>query len=154
MANSEARCAVARAMRVIGERWAILILREAFYGHTRFDDFEREIGLASNILSARLKKLVDAGLLERRGSAKRPTYHLTDSGAAFFPAYVALKSWADDWFLAGEEPMVRMYDSVSGAEIKARPVARDDGSLIQYGDVSFVRRIVDKPSQTESMDED
>ena len=59
------RCPVARSMAVLGERWAMLVLREAFYGTTRFDEFERHLGIAPNILSARLKDLAEHGLLEK-----------------------------------------------------------------------------------------
>ncbi|WER50338.1 helix-turn-helix domain-containing protein [Cupriavidus sp. WKF15] len=96
---AERRCSVAEATRVVGDRWAILVMREAFYGRSRFEEFERSLGVASNVLSGRLKSLVGAGLLERRASveAKRPSYHLTEKGRAFFPVYLALKCWADDW---------------------------------------------------------
>src|SRR5690554_5183193 len=101
------RCPVARSMAVLGERWAILVLREAFYGARRFEEFERHLGIAPNILSARLRSLVEHGLLERvprrgagagAGAGKgRHEYRLTEKGRDFFPAYLALKRWGDRW---------------------------------------------------------
>ncbi len=119
-------------MRVLGERWSILILREAFYGATRFDEFQKRLGVAPNILSARLKTLAEHGVLEKRSAAvgKRYTYHLTEKGQAFLPAYVALKGWADAWMLEGALPAARLFDATTGQEIRAAPLLRADGTPI------------------------
>ena len=86
------RCPVARAMAVLGERWTILILREAFAGTTRFDEFERNLGIAPNILVARLSGLVEHGLLEKAAAeGGRHDYRLTEKGRDAFPLYLALK---------------------------------------------------------------
>ena len=74
------RCPVARAMAVLGERWTILVLREAFAGTTRFDAFERNLGIAPNILSTRLSALVEHGILERVPDGGRHAYRLTERG--------------------------------------------------------------------------
>ena len=82
LANKE--CSMARAMAVVGDRWSILILREAYYGVKRFDEFEYYVGIAPNILSARLKKFIDAGIMTRRPlpeHAGRFEYVLTEMGA-------------------------------------------------------------------------
>src|SRR3954454_20529976 len=89
------RCPVARSMAVLGERWAMLVLREAFYGATRFDEFERHLGIAPNILSARLRDLTEHGLVEKVPLAEggaRHGYRLTEKGRDFFPAYLAVKA--------------------------------------------------------------
>lgn len=96
------RCPVARSMAVLGERWAILILREAFYGVTRFDEFERTLGIAPNILAARLRGLVEHGVLRKVAvEGGRPggryEYRLTDKGRDIYPAFLALKQWGDRW---------------------------------------------------------
>jgi DNA-binding HxlR family transcriptional regulator len=95
-------CPVAAALEVVGTRSALLILREAFYGITRFDDFTRLVGLSDASTAARLSELVGAGLLERRpykeeGRRTRMGYHLTEMGADFFPAFVALMQWGSRW---------------------------------------------------------
>ena len=91
-------CSVARTLEIIGERWTFLVLREAFLGVRRFVEFQRNIGVARNILSARLRKLVEHGILERRQYEHRPPrfeYRLTERGLDLYPAIVALMQWGD-----------------------------------------------------------
>src|SRR5215218_9699954 len=98
-------CSIARALEVIGERWTILILRDAFLGIRRFDDFQRSLGIARNVLNARLQRLIDAGVLERRLYQERPLryeYRLTQRGRDLWPALVSLMQWGDR-HLAGEQ---------------------------------------------------
>jgi DNA-binding HxlR family transcriptional regulator len=122
-------CPVARSMAVLGERWAILILREAFYGATRFDAFERHLGIAPNILAARLRDLVAHGMLTR-GEGPRPEYRLTEKGRDFFPAYLALKRWSDRWMAPPEGPVVVIEDRATGEEVTAPlPCGRDGRPL-------------------------
>src|SRR5437588_5419709 len=94
------RCTIAKALEVIPTRSAFLILREAFYGTSRFDDFAERVGISAPVAAARLKELVDHGLLEREdyrepGQRTRQRYRLTDKGADLFPALVALMRWGD-----------------------------------------------------------
>ncbi|MBP0447092.1 helix-turn-helix transcriptional regulator [Roseomonas sp. SSH11] len=119
-------CPIARSMEVLGERWAILVMREAFYGTTRFDDFARHLGIASNILSARLAKLVEHGMLERVPEGARHAYRLTEKGRDFFPAFLALKRWSDRW-MAPNGPVVRVVDRVTGEEVSSPPPLGGDG---------------------------
>jgi DNA-binding HxlR family transcriptional regulator len=132
---AEQQCSVAEVTRVLGDRWAILIMREAFYGRTRFDEFEKLLGMAPNILSSRLKALLGCGVLERRpcASGKRQSYLLTEKGRAFFPVYIALKSWADEWSGGGES--TRLYDAKTGQAIQSAPLVRADGSEISCEDL-------------------
>jgi DNA-binding HxlR family transcriptional regulator len=127
-------CPVARSMAVLGERWAILVLREAFYGTTRFDDFQRHLGIAPNILSARLRGLVAHGLLER-GEGPRAEYRLTEKGRDFFPAYLALKRWADRWMAPPEGPVVVLRERATGEEVTAPPPLGRDGRPLGPEDV-------------------
>jgi DNA-binding HxlR family transcriptional regulator len=125
------RCPVARAMAVLGERWAILVLREAFYGTTRFDAFERNLGIAPNILSARLRALAEHGLLERvAGPGARHEYRLTAKGSDFFPAYVALKQWADRWMGGPEGQLVVLAEAATGREVTPPPLLGQDGRAL------------------------
>jgi DNA-binding HxlR family transcriptional regulator len=92
-------CSLGRAMDILGERWTFLILRESFYGVRRFSDMQRNLGIARNILSARLQSLVRNGILERRRYQEEPErfeYRLTDMGRGLYPAIVALMRWGDD----------------------------------------------------------
>src|SRR6266478_4465159 len=91
-------CSIGRALDVLGEKWTLLVLREAFYGVRRFDDFARALGSGRGVLSARLKILVEANVLERReyrepSRRARAEYSLTDKGRDLFPAIMALSQW-------------------------------------------------------------
>ncbi|CAA9262420.1 MAG: Transcriptional regulator, HxlR family [uncultured Acidimicrobiales bacterium] len=102
--DQELGCSIASTLEVIGDRWSILILRDAFRGVRRFDDIQRDLGIARNILTDRLQKLVDNEVLERRLYQSRPAryeYRLTPRGVDLSPALVALMHWGDR-HLAGE----------------------------------------------------
>jgi DNA-binding HxlR family transcriptional regulator len=90
-------CAIADALEVIGERWSLLIVREQFWGNHRFSDIQRATGAPRDILAARLRRLVDAGILEKRAYSERPPraeYHLTAAGRALSPVLMAIQEWA------------------------------------------------------------
>jgi DNA-binding HxlR family transcriptional regulator len=96
------RCTIAGALDVLGTRSAFLILREAFYGTTRFDDFAERAGISEPVAATRLRELVGEGLLEREdyrdpGQRTRQSYKLTEKGADLFPVLVALMQWGDRW---------------------------------------------------------
>src|SRR5437764_10642951 len=96
------RCTIARTLEVISTRSAFLILREAFYGTTRFDDFAERVGISEPVAAARLRELVDEGLLEREdyrepGQRTRQRYRLTEKGVDLFPALAALMQWGNRW---------------------------------------------------------
>ncbi len=96
------RCPIAKSLAVVSTRSAFLILREAFYGTTRFDDFADRVGISEPVTAARLRELVEQGLLEREdyrdpGQRTRQRYRLTPKGADLFPALVALMEWGNRW---------------------------------------------------------
>ena len=104
-------CSIDRAMQVVGTRSAMLLLREAVYGTTRFDDFSSRVGISDAVASARLRELVDAGLLERRpyrepGQRTRHEYALTDAGHALMPVVLGLLEWGAAWAGTGGGPEV------------------------------------------------
>jgi DNA-binding HxlR family transcriptional regulator len=104
-------CSMARALDVVSSRSALLILREAFYGTTRFDDFAERVGISEPVAAARLRELVDEGLLEREpyrepGQRTRMAYRLTDKGAELLPVLVALMQWGDRWLQPSGAPVV------------------------------------------------
>src|SRR5438874_11107897 len=91
-------CSIASALDVVGEPWTLLIVRDAFYGVRRFDEFQENLGIARNVLTARLKKLVEAGVFRKTAYRQRPLrheYRLTDKGAALFTVIVGLKQWGE-----------------------------------------------------------
>ena len=96
-------CPIARSLEHVGEWWSMLILRDAFGGTTRFDDFQQSLGIAPNMLARRLAALVEAGLLERRRYSERPPrdeYVLTDRGRDFKPVLIALVAFGNKHFAA------------------------------------------------------
>lgn len=121
-------CPIARSLEHVGEWWSILILREAFNGRTRFDEFREVLGVAPNMLTRRLKALVAAGLLERRRYCERPPrdeYLLTERGRDFRPVLLGLLTWGNRHF-APEGPTVQIVNRRTGA--LADPVLVDRGS--------------------------
>jgi DNA-binding HxlR family transcriptional regulator len=139
LANKE--CSMARAMAVVGDRWSILILREAYYGVKRFDEFEYYVGIAPNILSVRLKKFVDAGIMTRvplPEHSNRFEYVLTEKGRDFFPAYLALKKWGDDWLAEPAGPQVVFKERASGREVQYPELASTSGKPLRLEDVEVV----------------
>ncbi len=111
-------CSAARALELAGERWSLLILRNAaFAGHTRFSEFERRLGIAPNILASRLEGFVAAGLMEVRPNAEHKgqnEYVLTEKGREFVPAIVALTSWGDRWAAPDGPPIVYEHETCGG----------------------------------------
>jgi DNA-binding HxlR family transcriptional regulator len=121
-------CPIARSLERVGEWWSILILRDAFHGLTRFDQFQRSLDIAPNMLTRRLNALVEAGLLERRRYSERPPrdeYLLTVRGRDFRPVLWALLAWGNKHF-APEGKSVVIVDSATGQE--ADPVLVDRAS--------------------------
>jgi DNA-binding HxlR family transcriptional regulator len=107
---ADMNCSIAQTLEVIGEWWTLLILRDAFLGVRRFDDFVERLGIARNVLTDRLETLVDAGVLERRPydeARGRYDYVLTSKGRAVWPVMTALRQWGDEWILGkGNEPLL------------------------------------------------
>lgn len=106
-------CSIKRTLDVLGERWTLLVLRDAFYGVRRFEDFQRHIGCARNILSSRLATLVEEGILGRepyREPKSRPRYEyrLTEKGRDLLPILLALMQWGDRWETGPEGPTVEV----------------------------------------------
>ena len=98
-------CSIARALSVVGDRWTLLILRDAFLGARRFDHLQTSLRCSPHVLSTRLAKLVRHGVLERRPYQRRPTryeYRLTEKGLDLYPVIIGLRGWGDRWFGDGE----------------------------------------------------
>ncbi|MEU4409803.1 helix-turn-helix domain-containing protein [Streptosporangium sp. NPDC023963] len=98
-------CSVARTLSVIGDRWTMLVLRDAFLGVRRFDDFRNDLGLSRHLLADRLGTLVEHGILERRPYSERPLrheYRLTAKGLDLYPVIISIAGWGDRW-MAGED---------------------------------------------------
>jgi len=133
-------CPIARSLERVGEWWSILILRDALHGLTRFDQFQKSLGIAPNMLARRLNALVDAGLLERRRYSEHPPrdeYVLTARGRDFRPVLVALLAWGNRHF-APEGASVLLVDAKTGAAVDPILVDRATGRPIKEPDFALV----------------
>lgn len=133
----EMPCSVARTLDTVGDWWTLLIVRDAMLGVRRFSDFHARTGIAKNILTDRLRKLVADGILERVAAGaqgRRYEYVLTEKGAALFPVLTALREWGDRWiFGAGNEPLIikdkrtrRPVPPLRATDADGRPITLDD----------------------------
>lgn len=131
-------CSAARALEVVGERWSLLIIRHAlFRGITRFGDFQRSLGIARNVLAARLDRFVEEGLMDRQPDAAGSAYQeyvLTEKGRELQPVIVALTHWGDRWVAPGEPP-VTFRHAHCGGEVHQQTVCRDCGRPVAADEV-------------------
>ncbi|HUO69564.1 MAG TPA: helix-turn-helix domain-containing protein [Solirubrobacteraceae bacterium] len=110
-------CSIARSLELVGERWTILIIREAFLGTRRFDQFQERLGVARNVLQGRLERLVEAGIMRRTPYQERPTryeYRLTQKGVDLWPVIVSLLKWGDRYAAPAGPPMVLTHKGCGG----------------------------------------
>jgi DNA-binding HxlR family transcriptional regulator len=110
-------CSIARSLEVMGERWTPLIVRDAFLGVRRFDDFHKRLGVARNVLQARLERLVEAGIMRRELYHERPPryeYRLTDKGIDLWPVIVALIQWGDRYAAPDGPPVLLEHRDCGG----------------------------------------
>jgi DNA-binding HxlR family transcriptional regulator len=139
---AEENCAIARSSGVVGERWVWVIMRQAFNGARRFEDFQRGIGLARNVLADKLTTLVDEGILERRlysepAARERYEYRLTQKGLELFPVYAALMDWGNRWTGLPAAP-VDILHKPCGNRVVARVVCSACGQDLDAHDTEPV----------------
>ena len=131
---SDLHCSVARTLDVVGERWTLLVLRDAFIGKRRFEEFASSLPIARNVLTDRLKTLVDHGVLRREAYQDRPRrfeYRLTDAGRELYPVLIGLLQWGDR-HLAGEDgPPLVVTHRECGGHPEARVICPDCGEGVE-----------------------
>ncbi|KFZ78394.1 transcriptional regulator [Amycolatopsis sp. MJM2582] len=140
----EASCPVARSVDTIGDWWSLLIVRDAFDGVRRFGEFQRSLGVAKNILSARLRALVGHGVLEVVPASDGSTYGeyvLTPKGRDLFPVIVALRQWGEAHFFADGEARSELVDREGGLPLRGLEIRAADGRVVGPDDT-----VVLKPS--------
>lgn len=134
------RCSIDKALGVVGTRSALLLMREAFYGTRRFDDFAARVGISDAVASSRLRELVDAGLLERRpyrepGRRTRDEYVLTDMGRDLAPAALALMQWGDRYLTGDAGAPLALSHAHCGAPVRVE-VRCEVGHEVPLGEVA------------------
>ena len=131
-------CSAARALEIVGERWSLMIVRHAiFRGVTRFGDFQRSLGIAKNVMSARLDQFVADGLMERRpheGGSAYQEYVLTRKGRELQPVIVALTQWGDRWAAPGPPPVI-LEHAGCGGEIHQHAICDECGEWLELEQV-------------------
>jgi DNA-binding HxlR family transcriptional regulator len=136
-------CPIARALDVIGDWWSMLIIRDALLGRRRFGEFQRSLGLAKNILSTRLRMLVDEGILASVPAADGSPYQdyvLTDKGRGVFPILVALRQWSETFDAHPEEIATILVDRDKGEPVRKLELRAKDGRLLRPDDITLKPR--------------
>jgi len=140
----DAPCPIARTTDLMGDPWTPVLMREAFRGVRRFDDFQKSLSLSRGVLAQRLARLVEEGLLERSLYEERPPRHeylLTDKGRDFYPVLAAMWRFGEDWLWpSGETPPIAIVDAESGETLRPRVVDERTGSPIDVRRVRITAR--------------
>ena len=130
-------CSIAKSLEVIGERWSLLIVREVMNGNRRFGEMQGSLGVARNVLSARLQRLIAEGILERRAyqeSPERFEYFLTEKGLDLWPALIALLGWGDRHSTGPKGPPKVIVHKVCGGRVSDRGICESCGKVLHARD--------------------
>jgi DNA-binding HxlR family transcriptional regulator len=142
-----ADCPIARSLDAIGDWWSLLIIRDALLGRRRFGEFQKSLGLAKNILTVRLRALVDRGILAMAPASDGSAYQeyvLTPKGRGLFPVLVALRQWSEEFDEAAEEIATMLVDRDSGRPVRKLELHARDGRLLAAGDTMLKPRTAAK----------
>lgn len=133
VSHKDSLCGVARPLDAIGDWWSLLIVRDAFDGSRRFGEFQKSLGLAKNILSARLRNLVSHGIMDTVPAADGgpyQEYELTEKGRGLFLLLAALRQWGEDFFFGPDEAHVLLVDKKSGLPVRRLELRAQDGRIL------------------------
>ena len=136
-------CPIARSLDAIGDWWSMLIIREALFGVSRFSEFQKKLGLAKNILTVRLRGLVDQGILKTAPASDGSAYQeylLTPKGRGVFPVLVALRQWSEEFDDRPEEIATILIDKERGRQVRKLELHSQDGRLLTSADTSLKPR--------------
>jgi DNA-binding HxlR family transcriptional regulator len=150
-------CSIARTLELVGERWTLLVLRDVFLGLRRFDELQRDLGVARNVLAARLERLVREGILEQARYQERPPrheYRLTDKGLDLWPAIVELMRWGDRYAAPPQGPPIVIRHRGCGGVLGERRICDRCGEPLgvrdvraEFGPGAIPRSTADEPRQ-------
>jgi DNA-binding HxlR family transcriptional regulator len=135
----EMSCAIAQTLNQVGDWWTLLIVRDAMKGARRFSDFHDSTGIAKNILTDRLNKLVQNGIMMREEvgvRGQRQEYVLTERGEALFPILMAMQQWGDKWIYGETELPLELFDVRTGEQLAPISVANESGEEVTHRDVA------------------
>ena len=147
-----AECGISAALEVVGERWSFLILRGAFNGLRHFEEFQSTLGIARNILSHRLTRLVEHEILKRQADSadrRRILYKLTEKGKALLPVLIALRQWGERW-VSGAPSNPVLVDRKTRRPVDTIAVRSGDGRALSLSDLEWLDRSElerDRPTQ-------
>jgi len=136
----KAECPIARSLDVLGDWWSLLIIRDAFLGLRRFGEFQKNIGLAKNILTVRLRALVDQGILTTAPASDGSAYQeyvLTPKGRGVFPILVALRQWSEEFSGEPQGFPTLLVDRGKGRPVRKLELRAEDGRLLQIGETEL-----------------
>ncbi len=136
---SEMRCSLARSLDAVGDWWSLLIVRDVYLGVTRFDDLADDLGISRNLLTRRLRHLVDRGVLKREAYRMRPVrhdYRLAPAGLDLAPVVLALTAWGDRWVQPAEGQPMRFVHRACGHAFEARVTCSSCGEVLRAEDVT------------------
>jgi len=146
--HEDSLCGVARPLDAIGDWWSLLIVRDAFDGLRRFGEFQKNLGLAKNILSVRLRNLVAHGIMETAPASDGSSYQeyvLTAKGRGLFPLLVALRQWGEEFFFEPDEAHVLLVDRKNGLPVRKLELRSQDGRALSAEDT--IVRIPPNPAK-------
>ncbi|MES2070522.1 MAG: helix-turn-helix domain-containing protein [Pseudomonadota bacterium] len=138
---NESTCSAARSLEILGDRWTLLLIREVVFGTHRFDDFAEHLGIARNVLSARLSKLVEHGILQQEpldSEARRYGYHLTLMGLDLLPVLVSLMQWGDRWLQTPASIPLQIVERKTGKKISDMRPSNKDGKALNLKDLDWL----------------
>lgn len=138
---SEMNCPIAQTLERVGEWWTLLILRNAFCGMTRFDEFQRHLGIGTNVLAQRLRRLTDEGILTRTPApddGRSFEYRLTEKGAELYPILVAMTQWGEKWVPNPKGARIRLVERATGAPVQVMRVQAADGRSLSAQELDAV----------------
>jgi DNA-binding HxlR family transcriptional regulator len=134
-------CSIARSLELVGERWTLLVVREIFHGRRKFSEMQRSLGVARNVLTARLQRMVDEGILERRPYSERPEryeYFLTEKGLDLWPVMIALMHWGDKYEPQPGGPPSIVVHKECGGEIDDRRICTKCGKQLDVREAKAI----------------
>jgi DNA-binding HxlR family transcriptional regulator len=137
---SDMACSLARALDEVGEWWSLLIIQECTYGSMRFDEFQKRLGIARNVLTARLERLTALDIIERFPLPDKPGisgYRLTRKGEELYPVLVVLKQWGDKWLAPGGKPHISLVDEAYREAVEPVSIIAQSGERLSFRQIRF-----------------